>query len=486
MAAMAAPSFGSRAASALLLTFGFFALALGLAGGLAFLAYADAAWSKTSHPLWILLCGALALAILWSILPRWERFEKPGPKLDARRQPRLFSLAAEIARELKQPMVREIYLAPDVNAWVGQRGGILGWLSRPILALGLPLLSVLTVRELRAVLVHEFGHFHHGETALGPWLYRARAAMVRTIDTLSEADSLLRYPFMWYMRMFVKITHATSRAQERAADELASKLAGADAVGSSLKKIHGAGLYFPSFLQAELIPAAKAGWLPPLAEGFRGYLAAPEIARAHEKSVLEEIRAGIGDPYDTHPLLRERLASIRQTTRTRDDPALDAPAVSLLDDLADLERATVSMAMKMSESELKPATWEALGELIYIPQWKEHHQKYGAMLAKQTVLSIPLVMTNLNQWGAGLTEEALAPEHARTLAITTLGVALTLALLRSGWALDSSLGRNIAVVRDSHRLETFDAVQKLADGASTAQAWNETCAALGIEGVDLT
>jgi len=69
-------------------------------------------------------------------------------------------------------MPAEVYLIAEANAWVIDRGGIMGCGSRRVMGLGLPLLQVLSVYQLRAVLAHEFGHFHGGDTKLGPWVYK--------------------------------------------------------------------------------------------------------------------------------------------------------------------------------------------------------------------------------------------------------------------------------------------------------------------------
>ena len=76
---------------------------------------------------------------LTTIFPRRERFEPP----------------------------ERIYLAPDVNAAVFQRGGLLGFGGKRVLLVGLPLFDALTVRQLRAVIAHEFGHFYGGDSEVG-------------------------------------------------------------------------------------------------------------------------------------------------------------------------------------------------------------------------------------------------------------------------------------------------------------------------------
>jgi heat shock protein HtpX len=58
------------------------------------------------------------------------------------------------------------------------------------MGLGLSLLQTLSVSQFRAVLAHEFGHFHAGDTKLGPWIYRTRAAIGRTLDGLARYNIL--------------------------------------------------------------------------------------------------------------------------------------------------------------------------------------------------------------------------------------------------------------------------------------------------------
>jgi heat shock protein HtpX len=66
-------------------------------------------------------------------VPRPDRFEPPGPVLAPDRQRRLFGLIGEVATATGQAMPREVYLVPDVNAWVAVRGGVMGFGSRRVM-----------------------------------------------------------------------------------------------------------------------------------------------------------------------------------------------------------------------------------------------------------------------------------------------------------------------------------------------------------------
>ena len=121
-------------------------------------------------------------------------------------------------------MPSEVYLVPDVNAWVSSRGGVMGFGSRRVMGIGLPLLHVTRVAEMEAVLAHEFGHYHGGDTRLGPWIYKTRTAIGRTLEALG--DGWLQVPFRAYGNFFLRVTQAISRAQEFTADRLAATLFG--------------------------------------------------------------------------------------------------------------------------------------------------------------------------------------------------------------------------------------------------------------------
>src|SRR6266571_3639254 len=114
-----------RVTVALLLTIGFYGLALGIAGGLLSIAWLF--WVNGHHVNRVTaFCVIGAGVILWSIVPRPERFQPPGPALEAASNPRLFKELNDVASRVGEPMPHEVYLVPDVNAGVRQRGGFMG------------------------------------------------------------------------------------------------------------------------------------------------------------------------------------------------------------------------------------------------------------------------------------------------------------------------------------------------------------------------
>jgi heat shock protein HtpX len=63
----------------------------------------------------------IAGAMLWSLIPRRDKFEAPGMLIERAAYPRLFSEIDSIAAALNEPVPREVYLIGDVNAFVADR-----------------------------------------------------------------------------------------------------------------------------------------------------------------------------------------------------------------------------------------------------------------------------------------------------------------------------------------------------------------------------
>jgi heat shock protein HtpX len=184
-------------------------------------------------------------------VPRPEQFEAPGLLLEPQAHPRLFAELHTIAAALDEPLPREVYLVGQVNAFVADRGGIMGFGSRRVMGIGLPLLSSLTASEVRAVLAHEFAHYYGGDTKMGPWLYKTQSAMIRAFRNIGSVGRFGRiaalqpmnlvgtFILKWYFILFLRVINFVSRRQEYRADELACWVAGAEPLVEGLRKIHG-------------------------------------------------------------------------------------------------------------------------------------------------------------------------------------------------------------------------------------------------------
>jgi heat shock protein HtpX len=483
----ASPSLAGRAVLAVVLMIGFYLLAVAIACGLIYIPYAEMAFAHRLHIKLALFCVLGALAILWSVLPRLDKFEAPGPELTRAQHPQLFTELDGVAKSVNQAMPAEVYLVPDVNAWVAQRGGIMGFGSRRVMGLGLPLMRTLTRSQFRAVLAHEFGHYYSGDTKLGPWIYKTRGAIGRTLQSLGEG-SWLQFPFLWYGKMFLRITHAVSRRQEFVADELAARVVGSRPLIGGLRTIHGVAPAFNAFWMQECAPVLNAGYRPPLAEGFQSFVQAKPVAEAIHRKLDEELKTGKVDPYDTHPPLKERIAAVEHLP-AGDSGTDDPPATTLLTDLAGVENVLLATLVKPEYAEkLKAIHWDDVGASVYLPQWTSLVQANTAALSGVTPESLPQLVADLKSFGLRLrTPDGEKPdeENAEGLASAVLGSVLTVLLVSRGGKVQSDPGQAVRVTVGSTTIETFGILKSFSDSKLTAEEWQRQCQELGIAGMDL-
>jgi heat shock protein HtpX len=453
-------------ALAVLLTIGFYGLALGIAAGLVSIAWLLFANGRVNQLTVFCLIGAGA--ILWSIVPRPERFRAPGPALEAASNPRLFTELNDVASKVGEPMPHEVYLVPEVNAGVRQRGGFMGSRGRRVMLLGLPLLQVLTISEMRAVLAHEFGHYHGGDTRLAPWIYKTREAIIRTVRQLSGNSSILHLPFVWYGQMFLRVTQAISRRQEFAADALAARTVGARPLGSGLRAIFGAALAYDGYWREDVAPVLGAGFLPPLADGFAQFLSQPKVADAVNRATQEAMTTPKTDPYDSHPSLPDRIKALEGLPPGPEPPS-DPPALSLLENASGAEAPLAASLLKPGAPALRPVSWKDVGIEVQVPFWEARVRREAQVLAGKTVADIPRLIA-----------PATWDESSRRSRSLTIGAALAVALVGTGWTVESLPGAPFVLRRGADNVEPFSIMLELLQGKLTERGWQERAAALGI------
>ncbi|RZU47976.1 Zn-dependent protease with chaperone function [Fluviicoccus keumensis] len=181
-------------------------------------------------------------------------------------QPRLFAFLNRLADEAGAPRPAKVYLSPRVNAAVFSDLSVFNLLfpARKNLEIGLALVNVLTMSELKAVLAHEFGHFAQRSMAIGRWVYVAqqiatqiiarRDALDGFLQGLSRFDLRLAWVgwllsvIVWsirslmdaLLRVVVLAQRSLSRQMEFQADLVAVSLTGSDELVHALHKLQAA------------------------------------------------------------------------------------------------------------------------------------------------------------------------------------------------------------------------------------------------------
>jgi len=482
-----ARSIARRAALAIALLIGFYVLAIGIAVVLILIPYEAYSNNIRLPGKLVVICVAGAGIILWSILPRFDKFKSPGPQLTAEDQPELLEMVTSVSQATGEAMPKEVYLIADVNAWVAQRGGILGFGSRRVMGLGLPLMQILSVTQLRAVLAHEFGHYYGGDTRLGPLVYNMRGAIGRTVYNLARQNSILYKPFAWYGSGALRLTQGVSRQQEHAADELAARTVGAKPLADALRIIHSGAIAYVPYLQQEVTPLLGLNVRPVFAEGFAHFLAAPRVEKAVAEETDREIAEGKSDPYDSHPPLRERLAELAKLTQG-EIPEADAAAASLLRGLDSLEAELLAFITGNSEiRSWRSVVWERVGDEIYLPSWEKAASKYQQGLRGVRPTDFPQIAADLIAFGRRFTEktELPSPEVLKQRASQVVGAAFAKALHEHSWALRADPGEPFRFFRGEARIEPFSVINKLTSGEFSKEAWEHQCHEMGIADWDL-
>lgn len=478
----AGPSLAGRYAAAIALTIGFYVLALALSLGL--IAFAIVPWA-TSAPqnLWVTITAlVLGGSILVAIVPRRLKFEAPGLRITETEQPELLQLVAAEAQAAGERVPEDVYLTLEANASVTQASR-----RRRALIIGVPLLQILSERELRGVIAHEFGHYSGGDTKLGPWIYRTRETIIRTVQQLSDDEGdegwsqrAVRKPFIWYGNAFLRITAKIKRRQEFAADRCAVASVGRAAYAAGLERVHAYGPAFDSYWGGEVAPLLDRGHRPAISDGFSRFVAHQNVTEAADTH-LQRLRDEETDPYDSHPSLPERLAAIDGLPDGEPD---DSPcSIELLRDPAGVERAQLQFLFGAEIERLSPIEWDAVGPVVYGARARELTREFPRLLEGVTVGTLPEAVDRRAELAGRITDPDI--EDREELALVVLADAALLALEAAGWTIVADLAEPIGARRGETTLFIHAAIGRMAEGELSAEQWRTQARELGVADLEL-
>jgi heat shock protein HtpX len=475
------PSLAGRFIAAIALTIAFYVLAIAIAAGLLALAVLPWVWGH-GNPFVSITGLVLGCTILVAIVPRRGAFTPPGVRVDRDTQPALLALIEDEARACGEQPPHEVYATFEVNAGVTEVGR-----GRRVMIVGLPLLQLVTERGLRSIIAHELGHYAGGDTRLGAWIHRTRETVVRTIGHLSDPDgdeswtqALVRLPFLWYGKAFLRITNAISRRQEFAADAFAAARVGRDVHVATLRRIHAYAPAFDVFWANEVTPLLSAGRRPPVGEGFHAFVHAPAIERAPGQHLEQELAAGVTDPYDSHPSLAERIAAVEHCPPGDADDS--PPAAALLRDPLALEAAQAAHVFGPDTEQWLPVDWDAVGAEVYLQRARRLVDAHGELLGDATAGDLDRMVDQLGRVAGALQqrEPELEVEHARDFAAALMADGLLVALHERGWSVEAPPAEPVICRRGDESVPPHAVVHELREGRLTAAAWRERAHALGI------
>ena len=189
-----------------------------------------------------------------------------GIEVTSADEPVLFDFLHRLADEIGAPRPHRVFITPEVNAAVFYDLSLVNLIfpSKKNLIIGLGLVNVLNLGELKAVLAHEFGHFAQGAMAVGRWVYVAQQIIAHMVATRDWLDSVVRFIsridiriawvgwilalVIWSIRslmdtlfsIVIMAERALSREMEFNADLVAVSVTGSDALVNALHKLQAA------------------------------------------------------------------------------------------------------------------------------------------------------------------------------------------------------------------------------------------------------
>ncbi len=264
----------------------------------------------------VLIAGAVVLGSLWaivkSVLVR-VRDEEPGEKLDLGENPTLRAVLDGVAARIGTRPVDAVYMTPAAEVAVFERGGMLRQVSgksERCLVLGAAVLDGMSVRELKAILAHEYGHFQNEDTAGGGFALAVRRSVMTMAMHLvrARAASVLN-PTWWFVRgfyaVFLRVSQGASRLQEVLADRWAAFAYGPEAFSRGLTHVIDRTVRFDAHLSATLdqvVPKKVA-----LANLYAFVPDAPIDPSKIEKAIAAAMNRP-ATPTDSHPRPVDRIA----------------------------------------------------------------------------------------------------------------------------------------------------------------------------------
>ncbi|MBB2948023.1 hypothetical protein FB565_007794 [Actinoplanes lutulentus] len=303
---------------------------------------------RAGVPLSIATFGAFGYAT-WRALQTRRRLPA-GVEVTRDRAPKLWELVDGAAKAASVTSPDRLIVVAEATVAVGERTRLLGIVGGPRdLYLGLPLLQAWEPTLLRAGATHELAHYSPRLSRWAPVAYRGRVAAGRVIPRINRrnpAGVALRA----YAGFYRRVDAPFSRAQEFAADRIAAEHAGAEAVVAVLRDLPALAGMQRLFHAEYVAPGWQAGLVP---DDVFGGLLRVLAARSAEMAQLRGQEPEPAGPWDTHPLVGERIAELEKLKPAAETTPEPEPAPDKNDEAAP---ATKDEPAPATKDEPAPAT----------------------------------------------------------------------------------------------------------------------------------
>jgi Zn-dependent protease with chaperone function len=270
--------------------------------------------------------------------------EPLGVRVMPRRCPELFGIACEVAERINTRPVDDIYISPVAELAVLQQGrgpfGMFGLKSR-VMILGLPMMNVLTIDELKSILAHEYAHFSHSDTLYSRFIHQVTGSIEHTLREIGALLGWMNFanPLFWalarYYRAYNMLAAGFSRSREFLADRMACALYGPDVFGRALVRVSIEGPLFEKTVYPNVATLLCEGRLRRNIYQWFSEQREEELESFDRELAYQELLTERTSRFATHPSLRERLEAAG--VQPQPEGPVDAPASTLLPELEEKE-----------------------------------------------------------------------------------------------------------------------------------------------------
>lgn len=300
-----------------------------------------------------MLIGVLSMlhGIYVSLKPKKSFY--PGYIITKEEQPALIALIDKLCRDMGTEFPDTIIFHAEPIFFV-QHGKVVTFNGKgkgKTLSIGIPLLSYLTVNELRSILAHEFAHFTGKDTIYSIYIapaYESAITAIRNMQSYinhylkkgSGKQAALILPMLLpncilklYFNIFHKSNMKRSRHRELRADSIAAATCGSDSFKSALKKAVGISKVFEDIACGQLLGLYREG------KQYKNYYQyfkemSPYVLNAASKFAEEALKQNT-NKYDSHPSLKDRLKCFPDTGVNCNDNEI---SIDLINDLEKYEK----------------------------------------------------------------------------------------------------------------------------------------------------
>ena len=226
-----------------------------------------------------------------------------------------------------------------------------------MLEVGIVALRLVTTREFKAILAHEYGHFTHNDPYYGRFIFQVSCSLASSLEVMSAAGGVLNMinPFHWFWWLYLKayglLSTGFSRSREFLADRRAVLAYGKDTFVAGLTKVLVDGPLFQPIIHAKIQQMLVQGRTSDnVFEAFSRLRESTVLADSHEER-LSKLREEKPSWFDNHPSFSERLAAVADFP-DGDASSIEAePAEELISDLQAVEaRLTRILTLHVYES----------------------------------------------------------------------------------------------------------------------------------------